>query len=145
MSMAKRGPAPLALFACLMLGASITTGDSIAPPPPVPCSSDLDCAGCLRCEGATETKKGACETAQAQTECMCDADCLGGSACSLSPQKPLCGGLCRAGAPAPELACGAGADVAFFEPFAPSIVSVPAAVQVVAEEELVVETFEVQP
>lgn len=150
MPTAKQGLATGALFACFFLVASITTGDSPPPPPRIPCSTDADCEGCLRCAGATATTQGACETATwAGPRCMCDADCAAqgyGRACSVPADKPLCGGECVNQAPSPELVCGAGADVVRLEPFERAVTTVPAAVRVANEaEQLAVETFGVRP
>lgn len=145
---AKQGLAAGALFAGLSLAASTTTGGAPPPPPRVACHQDADCGECLRCEGATELAKGVCETVHVSPDCMCDADCgagaQGGRACSASPDKPLCGGVCVAQAGPSGLACGAGADVSLLEPFEATL-AVEAAAHVVADEQLVVEIFEVRP
>jgi hypothetical protein len=84
-------------------------------PPRVPCTTDLDCPGCIRCVG------GLCGDAEwGGPTCMCHDECAraAAGACDLSTTKPLCGGLCVAATPARPLVCGGGDDVVTVEALA---------------------------
>lgn len=77
------------------------------------CTSDTDCAGCARC------RRGLCSGPLGDKACMCHGECVdvGHESCDLSPQKPLCGGVCSDAPPRGPLPCGRGNDTVRLERF----------------------------